>query len=405
VWLRDPISADPFGEPDAAASWDGVPGVLMDAYLDQRTSHRRMLRGGVDAAASFVHDRLAMIPDAISGGAVVGADAMARDPDPIDVELITEDYGAWSIDKVGRYLSDQVLAAVVNARGALGMFSEVMEGPSSNEVAALQAASRATTSLLGALADNLARHAIEVVPGGRAVWSGITDLRTFAKAHAGVRGASGDAAAATEERAVTAFIVQAIERVTEAERDVISNREPFVAGVERHYSSLTEAEQSTFHEQTFLAARDAQQQVVSGPLSISAQFCTLSRAWMAEDERQTSPVWSLSAGQLVITLSEAWEVEDAFLDAPRGDRIAEQLMALHGGSLNVRELAVPMIVQWRGERPSGGHVWIKAYLLGDGTHYKTTGGSHFEVLKPELEARLADRGIPSITRLHGQEAR
>ena len=119
----------------------------------------------------------------------------------------------------------------------------------------------------------------------------------------------------------------------------------------------------------------------------------------------------------MILLDNDWKLLNAHIDAPRGDRLAEELMRQNGGVLNVRQLAVPMLVRWMPvyHRPNAAGllglgrtqaVWIR--LLPDGTPKPGTMRmsallrASYPSLSEKFDKNLSDKGVPPITKLGGR---
>lgn len=98
--------------------------------------------------------------------------------------------------------------------------------------------------------------------------------------------------------------------------------------------------------------------------SVDALFNRITEQWIAS----TKVPGKRQAARVEITLDKGWNVINAYINAPRGSRLAEQLLLTGGGKVNLSELGVPRIVTWfpQSEQEGAGLSRCWAYVSAEG---------------------------------------
>ena len=325
----------------------------------------------------------------------------------VTVDLVDDGYESWPIDNLGRHLVKQVRAALNNYAGALAIFQTVLDSSSENE-ANLQDVGILynPTDIVWKL---LSKAITSALPGG-----GL--LNEVVKEALGVGGKLAAAKHKEEKRAGKAavshelgqFVVKRIQALTGAVSETISNEELYFAEMRREFDSRKDEEaQKTLKGQFFFAAETIRSDL-SGPLSVASLFTQISHEWITGTNAPDG-----APARIDIRLDDDWKLLGASIRAPRGDRLAEELMNQHGGNLDLRQLAVPMRVYWYPEYNVemalniGKLAFVVQDLLPDGSVVEGSkkASNAINQAAPKYRAQyseqLSEKGVPPITTLDG----
>lgn len=134
-------------------------------------------------------------------------------------------------------------------------------------------------------------------------------------------------------------------------------------------------------------------------MSQQALFNQLARDWISSTD-STQP----SAGRLEVRMDSDWRLLTAVIHAPRGDRLAEQLLAMHGGTLDLEALGLPVVVTWFPEE-SGFGLFVQCDVGPDGSYRSFRNASLLVgarlALIPQMEENIRGKGLPPIGKLEG----
>src|SRR5690606_29527516 len=132
--------------------------------------------------------------------------------------------------------------------------------------------------------------------------------------------------------------------------------------------------------------------------SIHALFTRITEAWI----NQTQAPGSGRPAMVYINMDKDWNVIGASIDAPRGSRLAEQLLQTGGGDVELASLDVKRRITWfpaEGEGAGLARVWADVSAAGQ---IEEIAAWHFG--KPyitQFKALVTSKPVPPTTKLTG----
>lgn len=306
---------------------------------------------------------------------------------------------------IARHVLAQSQAAFIHMEGALDIFDKVLASPSKNEAKQRSAGYFAVAEVHKMMRSMLINPLLGAVPKVGGHLKGI--LGAAFNVDAKIAADKKRAANATVSNAVKDFVVKQISELKTSKAKLTSGGELYVNGLVRHHDGLaTDAARSVFRAALFYKATSARNKL-AGPLSIGALFTKMASEWI----RGTTLGSSGTPSKLVIAVDDDWKLINAHILAPRGDRIAEELMRSHKNNVNLRQLAVPMQLKWfpyynqKIALNMGKISSVHADLKPDGTWMGSIRGNWMLMAEKRIPRQfrenLTSKGVPQITRLDG----
>ena len=401
-----PVELDRVAQLDQPVHFDAVLDVATPKTLEPRETVR--LNVSFQPKEPGAHDTTlhVLLTDGTAAGTLkIEGKAVAKSRKTIRKEeeeeiirnAIPVELEDWPIEKIGRYISDQAQAALINLAGAFDVWQAYLDAPSTDEAKEESVASLAAEAAKDQVFKAILRP-LDGVPGGGFVKSLFEIAWGTAKAQAKDRARAG---ADKEAIKVRDFVATLGQEITEQTSTLISQRENFLDELHSNHDTMTEGPQIEYR----MRLRDAgheMKQALAGPASVSGGFTAISAEWIHKTEVRSDESY------FELVLDHDWTLTKAFLHAPRGDRLAEGLMAQHCGKLNLAAMEqVKVKIKWYPFEGEGAHV--TATVFGDGTVLWILPRSFAdkqlgERYKQRFIEKAQTRGIPNITELDGTEA-
>jgi len=322
---------------------------------------------------------------------------LQRDPDVVDVDII-------EIEQHPGDITDIVTDTLRTARGCLMNFGTALENfetritnDSGEEAApkdpAMIAMKQVGTFVLGQLRGQIAG----AVPGGK-IASDLVGLgESIVKA---IEAEKKRSKKAGDKNAAANFIIDMRSLINDAAVDVETNMTEDIVSVRNKYDNAkTDGERDAIRNyQELINSQVTSMEKTT--FSSNALFTNMVESWINETSSKSG-----RPAHVVINLDADWNVFEAYLDAPFGSRLAEQLEKQ--GPLNVMELSVPRIVQWfphHGEE-GGGLVRCLADIDAEGSQAKNVRamGIQSQRYVQRFVNLLSTKPIPETTTVNGNK--
>lgn len=336
----------------------------------------------------------------IEGEAVPKSKKTSRKEEDEEIvgNAIPVEFEPWPIEKIGLHIVSQLEAGVGNLAGAFDVWQAYLNAPSTDEAKegdiVEMAAEAAKDQVFKAILMPL-----NGVPGGKFVQSLFGAAWSTAKAQA-----KDSARAASDKEAIKVrdFVVKLSEEITRQKTSVVSKRVNFIDELESAHKAMAEGAQIGYRMQ-LRDAGNQMQQALDGPASVSAGFTAISDKWIHETEVRGDESY------FELVLDRDWTLTKAFLHAPRGDRLAEGLMAQHGGNLNLAAMKQARVkITWFPTEARWPRVDVETRGDGFVDKIEPRGGALTEDDLKTLEDQFVEKaqtwGIPDITALEGTKA-
>ena len=288
-----------------------------------------------------------------------------------------------------------VEAMMNNYTGALENFETVVSN-SSKEEAKLKDSSAIALEVVGKFVlDKAKSFAYDLMPGGK-----------YAKEIIGLATSIGEAiekekkrsAAAMQENALKDFITGLRTKITEAESNLMAaKQDDAVEAQDKYDKKPTQSEKDGYRD--YIEYRNHEiTSVFQQFFSINALFTRITEAWI----NQTQAPGKGAPSMVYINMDKNWNVIGAYVDAPRGSRLAEQLLQTGGGDVELASLDVKRRITWfpaEGEGSGLARVWADVNAAGQ---IEEIAAWHFG--KPYIEqfkALVSSKPVPATTKLTG----
>jgi hypothetical protein len=299
-------------------------------------------------------------------------------------------FESWNVPDLCDHQLNQVEAALTNLDGALGVWERFLDTPSTDEAKERPLAELAAEAAREQLFD-LMLTPLSGVPGGNSAKKQAEERARSKRDKEGIY--------------VRDFVVGLRQGITKQISSLQSQRVPYTKGVQSSYDRLSDEGQKIEFRAGLRATAETMRANLGGPASVSGFFTAITRSWVLGSRDPKSG----SLSYLELEIDGNWQVDKASLHAPRGSRIAEALMKQHGGNLNLKELAVPLVVKWfpaRNKNVDGisSGDFVRARLAGDGSLVVVFAETVPDRYEEVLRQRLIRDGIPQVTKLDGTQA-
>ena len=321
---------------------------------------------------------------------------------PESIPFDVFDAGDYSVDELGQRCLDKMIAAMTKLDGALEIFGTVASTPSENEAERTSAGALAIGRAGDLLVKLAAKPLLSTLPGGGALYE---TLKTGLKVAKDVRGSGKASRRAGAANLLKDFTTAYRGQVTDTRAALEASQQEVKIAIRRELAAIENDDALEKRKLALFEEGTRLETALNSELSVTSLFTNIVSSWMTASNTDPN-----NPNRLIIDLNEDWSLITGFLKGPSGDRCAEQLMLLHGGSLNVRMLGLPIQVRWfpGGEKDQQKPVrsYVSAELSSDGT---LEGFGAFLIWKKELAQiemvkNLKSRGIPQVTKLVGSKA-
>lgn len=324
--------------------------------------------------------------------------SVQRAPDAIEVDIIEiPAKKGWTPKEVVRDTLNATESHFIHYDGALEIFAKVVETSSKEEAAPKSTGLIALEEVTKFVFDKAIDKITGMVPGG-AVVKGLLDLaKSTTKA---IEDEKSRSEKATEDNALKDFINDLRKTIRKGWTTVLSNKEDDAIKAQQIYDGKTKGEKEAYFGYLELLNKNATDSL-TGSSSMEALFELISESWISKN---IAPGKKYPA-EVVIKLDKNWQVLSAYLDAPRGSRIAEEL-AKHG-ALDLNNFDAPRSIYWypQSDQKGGGLSWCSARLGAKASAYSDIGanvlGQHHLQAFVNL---LASKPIPDTTKISGKKS-
>lgn len=319
------------------------------------------------------------------------APPVQRDDSVIAVDLIEVPSRPLNISELVTDTFRTVRACLLNFNTALENFATRITAESGEEAAPKDPALFALSAV--------SRFALESVTGLLPGGSVANDLVGLARdISESVQEERARSAAATDRNAAADFVIGVRRRINTVRSNMEANMTEDVSAARRRYEAAeTEGERDAirFHYEFRNSRAKA---LVTGSMTESALFVRLTEAWINEAQGESG-----RPAQVVIKLDRSWTTREAYLDAPFGSRLADELE--QQGGLDVMQLSVPRRIVWfpHYDDEGGGLVSCFANVDAEGGSASGIGyrGIQSQRYLQEFVDLLSSRPIPASTRVTG----
>lgn len=130
---------------------------------------------------------------------------------------------------------------------------------------------------------------------------------------------------------------------------------------------------------------------VAGKFTPEALFTRITESWITANIKGGTPSY------VFIRLDKNWTIVKAYIHAPRGQRLAEQLLRNAGGSFDVWSMHVPMTVEFFPEDLT----WVTAIFDANGKSTEISSNIYGQKYVPEFFQNIKSKGIPKTKVLEG----
>ena len=273
----------------------------------------------------------------IASDKVAGPVVQRDGPGEIEVETIDVPKKKGSVKDIVLDSLNTIQGIIVNFRGALENFETVVT-QSSQEEAIPKATGLIVLDEISKFAmDKVFKLATEVVPGGKVA----SDLLSLGKSIGeAIEKEKKRAATASESNALKNFIIALRKKLTSAESNVLASKQDDAVSAQQKYDGL-----STGKRQTYRSYQELNNSILTkqhSTFSVDALFTLIAERWI----NQSKAPGKKYAAQVAISLDKDWKVINAYINAPRGSRLAEELLKSGGGEIDLTALDVPKHVTW-----------------------------------------------------------
>lgn len=230
-----------------------------------------------------------------------------------------------------------VQAILVNWQGALGIFETTIMH-SSKEEATPRANGLIVLDEIGKLiVSEILDYGFKTVPGGEIVNKVYGLGQSIFSA---IEAEKKRSATATESNTLKNFIWDLGDKISESQSNLMTTQENIIGIAHRDYGNLDKSEQikyrrkllKTNHYLTKLHKRFTKAYI----------FTRICELWI---NKSKIPGKNKKA-QIEIALDKDWNVIKAYINAPRGSRLAEDLLRSNGGNVDLTDINVPRFVTW-----------------------------------------------------------
>lgn len=318
----------------------------------------------------------------------------------IEVELIEVQSHPGNITELVTDTFRTARGCLMNFHTALENFETRITAESGEEAAPKDPAMIALQQVGTFVLNQLRGQIASAVPGGKIA----NDLVSLGQSiEAAIQAERRRSAAATDRNAAANFIIQMRTLINNAAVDLETNMTEDIIAVRSQYDSAGSDGQREAIRFTQELINQQITQMEQSTLSPEALFTHLVEAWINETQ---APGGRGQPAHIVINLDREWNVREAYLAAPFGSRLAEQLE--RQGPLNVMDMDVPRKVQWFPfyDQEGGGLYRCFADIPAAGQQATNIGamGIQSQQFLQEFVNLLGTKPIPEATKITGSRA-
>lgn len=346
-----------------------------------------------EVEARMVGQRVATGQGAGPIQAAPGGD-IQRNDNAIEVVLIEVDTSR-SAGTIAEDNVNTVHAILLNYQAALQNFETVVNNSSASEAAPRDEGMIALETLGAFIQGKIVSGITGLVPGG----SVANDIIGLGQGILSAIQSERDRSARSgESNTLMLFITQLRTQIGTSLSVLLTNKVEARDGAQAYHDGL-DSDGARDGYRLSLALRNTRlTQSVSGDCGIGSLFTRIATGWIKSTQRSGG-----HEARVVIKLNRDWEVISAYIDAPRGDRLAEQILAVNGGRMNLWEWDVPRYIEWLCLYPPERLAWVTAEYnaRGQGSNVGSNmlGARHVG----QFVQNLRDHQIPDTVMLTGRQ--
>ena len=247
--------------------------------------------------------------------------------------------------------------------------------------------------------DKAVDYVSSIVPGGKVAKALTSLVKSIGTA---IENEKNRVEAATESNILKSFFVSLNTHFTTLHSSINAAKGNDAAAAREKYNHLhSEDEKRKYRERlvinNYMITND-----LKTIYSVDALFQNISELWIRKTKMPGEKVYA----QVRISLNEDWKVTDAYIDAPRGSRIAEQLLSGGEGKFDLSRFRVPRLIRWfpvPGEGSGLTRCWV--HVSADG---KFSGWGATLLGRPFLKKFLqlvTSKPIPQTVKLSGHKTK
>ncbi len=255
----------------------------------------------------------------------------------VDVEILEIPEHTGTVEDIATDSIRTMRAMLANLHTAIENFQTAIASESQAEAAPKDATTIVLEQISNFALGQLRSFATGLVPGGRI----LNDLVSLGTNISGaIETERRRSAAAFDRNAAANFIIRIRTQISEANAIIESNMtEDIVAVRNRHANATSEG-----HRQAIRNHQEVLNQQITSRLesqfSVGALFTRITEIWI----NQSQAPGRSHESRVYIKLGKDWNVIQAYLQAPFGSRLAEQLSNV--GSLDLVNFNVPRVIIW-----------------------------------------------------------
>jgi hypothetical protein len=283
----------------------------------------------------------------------------------------------------------------VNYDGALDIFERVVDSSSKEEAAPKSTGLIVLEEVSKFAFKKVIDEITELVPGGKYVKDLIELSKSTLEAIEAEKKRSGKA---TEENSLKDFIVKMRKQIRTGWSQALQNKQDIAVEAQDVYDK-----KSTGDKEVYRRFLEVQNKLLTDQansiFSINSLFTQISEGWINESKAPDKEY----AAEVLIKLDKDWNVLSAYIDAPRGSRIAEELSNSGAQKVDLTSFDVPRHIMWYplSDQEGGGLAWCEAQVDAKGHASQASanyfGSSYFN----QFIKLLGSKPIPESTKISG----
>jgi len=323
----------------------------------------------------------------------LGSSAVHRDSPGYSTSVIEVDV-SMSPGDMSDDIVNTMLAIIDQAHTALQNFETVVNQNSAEEAVPKDPGLIALEKFGDFVFGKVSSFGASLVPGGALALEATTLLHSVSSAIDTERQRSSNAQASNQ---LANFITSLRTTITTHRSNLLSNKVETRNSVEENITS------GSFGHARVGMLRDNVESSRTGDCSISSLFNQISGDWIS----QTTSSDGSSEGEIIIKMDKNWELVSAYIDAPRGSRLGEQLVRQSGGSIDLDAIPCKRTVEYLFAYPGTGLGAIVTEITAEGSigTFRAVNSvatqSEVEEMVDFMAGHLTTTGLPTTSRITG----
>ena len=293
-------------------------------------------------------------------------------------------------------------ASLHNFRDALDNFESIAKAPSSKETIEEDKASIIFGEVAKHYKDHLGSYVLKVLPLG----SELGEFLAFGSWSEAIQKEKGRARTAGEDHVLMKYIVGTRKWIA-AERSKLAKKATIIHSETTKHAARSDVEQALDRNDIMVANERLDQHVSAGAGTAQGHFSMIVVKWI----EQTRIPGTQQKSQIRIRYDRDWNLMFAKLEAPRGERIAEELA--NNGPVDLQSMRVRRVIEWMPHLTSStkhphfhqASLFIARVIDESGATVETRWSEMATSLKPEFEAKVATLVLPKVTAMSGTSAK